>query len=374
MGDGYMRSVLLFLTVVFAFSVNPVFADGSATSGGGGTHTCLNSDGSVKSTELYDLYEAREAYGYKLVDATGKTANQLLVQAVKKIWDAHPLLASQVVQKLVFYSTHKLFLKDKSWDVINDSKQVFIDKGCQYQQIAQWRDRYNTIFVDESLFKIFGLSELNRAALALHEAVYAFARMDGGDVISDGSRTLVAQAFSNAVIEYGNGYAEGGQLYSRSSLAKFLPGAPSRAAFPQQPIIPVPGKAYKVRAKVPATIADKIEIQLYNYYGANIKEKFKPGQTELEIDLTLNKINEYAFFVVGLQYQGFFWGNIHDANAITFEILENGNVLHELQPKLTQNCDPKNTTSACLGGVTFQLFYSDVFKDYIEPTLMSLTL
>ncbi len=186
-----------------AFSSVTSFAkEGSGTSGGGGTHTCLNTDGSVKSSEMYDLYEGREARGYKIIDAGNLTANELLNNAMKKLWNADQDLAFQVYENLFTYSERRSAKTDKQFTIIKDATIVFVDKGCQYQQIAQWKDEYKTVFIDGDLDKIFSKSELNRAALALHEAVYAYYRTKG-DVDSDRTRELVAKAFSDQEIQVG---------------------------------------------------------------------------------------------------------------------------------------------------------------------------
>ncbi len=187
-------------------SENLLGGDGS---GGGGTHSCLtyslDKQGHkiIKSgtSELYDLYEARVAHGYNLVNSTGKTANELLNDAMMKIYTANPVYAGAVLDKLKFYTSRKKMLAKKSFNVLNDAHIVFVDQGCSYKQIAQWNDGYNAVVIDSDLYGIFRKSPLNMAALALHEAVYAVERASSGVKDSDKTRKLVGQAFSDARVD-----------------------------------------------------------------------------------------------------------------------------------------------------------------------------
>ncbi len=197
-----MKIKNLSLAVFITFFYGQASQAGSATSGGGGTHTCLNPDGSVLSSELYDLYEGREARGYNLVNPAGKTANQLLNEAMKKIYESSPLLAYKVKEYLDYYVGHKTIKENKQLAVINDANILFLDIGCQYQQIAKWQKEYDRIFIDGNLNKVFAKSPLNVAALALHEAVYAYERQQHSETTdSDYSRKLVAEAYSDAEFE-----------------------------------------------------------------------------------------------------------------------------------------------------------------------------
>ncbi len=199
------RAVTLSIFFAIAFQIGAFrsFAvEGGGGTGGGGTHTCLSFDGlSTKSVELYDLYEAREARRYKLVDPAGKTANELLNNAMKKIFKASPAVAYSVKMYLDYYVNHKTVVQNKEFEIIKDAKIIFIDKGCQYQQIAQWHDDYEAVFIDGSINDLFRQSQLNIAALALHEAVYAYERNFLGAKDSNHARKLVAQAFSSAELE-----------------------------------------------------------------------------------------------------------------------------------------------------------------------------
>ena len=202
-----MKSLLILVMMSSIIYIPASFAEG--TRGGGGTHSCLkysvDKEGKkfIKSgtSELYDLYEAREAHGYKLVDPVGMSANDLLNKAMLKIYNVNPVYAGAVLDKLKFYTSHKRKLPHKSFNILSDANIAFVDQGCAYMQIAQWRDEYNAIVIDSDLHKIFQKSALNIAALALHEAVYAVERSYSLATDSDRTRKIVGQAFSDANID-----------------------------------------------------------------------------------------------------------------------------------------------------------------------------
>lgn len=198
-GTMNLKDGLIGIGILLTFAPG-VFA-GGATSGGGGTHTCLGADGSIVSSELYDFYEGRELREYQLVDPKGKSANELLNDAMEKLYASDPSYAIQVLQKLKYYVAHKKPIYGKHLAVITDANIVLVDEGCQYQQIAQWRDEYQTVFVDGDLEKFFSQSPLNIAGLALHEAIYAVER-EKQATHSDYTRKLVAQLFSNQSVDH----------------------------------------------------------------------------------------------------------------------------------------------------------------------------
>ncbi len=177
-------------------------AEGPGDRGGGATHVCYDETGRIKSVELFDLYEAREALGYKLVDPTGKTANELLYNAMVKISKASYGFADKIERYLSEYARITRTVLNKEFDVIKDARIVFVDKNCEYKQIAQWKGRRISevpavVYINAELIDIFRRSNLNIAALALHEAIYAFQRDEEGEQYSDRARAIVAKSFSD---------------------------------------------------------------------------------------------------------------------------------------------------------------------------------
>ena len=67
-------------------------------------------------------------------------------------------------------------------------------KDAAYKQLAKWDDTTNRVFVD--VLSYDGLSEFNKAALILHEAVYKVSRKLKDTQNSDSTRKLVAELLS----------------------------------------------------------------------------------------------------------------------------------------------------------------------------------
>ncbi len=191
-----------FSLVTGTFAAQSAFARGADGSGGGGTHTCYNADGSIRSTLLYDFYEGQALRHYKLIQADHKTPLQLLDYAMRKIYSRDPAFARSVLDQLQYYAEHRSVEWNKKFSTLPDAAIVFVDQGCEYRQIAQWRGDFDdTIFIDGNLNQVFSQNALNIAGLALHEAVYAVLRKQDKMTDSDFARDVVAQAFSDQSVD-----------------------------------------------------------------------------------------------------------------------------------------------------------------------------
>ena len=213
----------IFLSFVLQFNAYTAKAQaergesfGGGGTGGGATHYCLKYESEevmgengltignfpklsdASTAELYDLYEAREIRrGYKLINPGKKTANQLLNDAMKKIYAESPLYAYEILKSLKLYSEMKDVVYNKKFNVIKDANIVFTDENCEYREIAQWRGQYEKVFINGNLLELFNKSPLNVAGLALHEAVYHFERATFKATNSDHTRIVVGQSFSD---------------------------------------------------------------------------------------------------------------------------------------------------------------------------------
>ncbi len=183
--------------------------EGGGGTGGGGTHVCFKSDGQgdlilkkgkpvISSIEFYDLFEAKKVRrNYKVINPGNLTANQLLNEAMKKIYEESPLYAYQILSNLKAYSEMKEVNYNKKFNIIGDANIVFTNNNCEYREIAQWRDQYEKVFINGNLTEIFNRSPLNIAGLALHESIYKFERTHFNATTSDHTREVVGQSFSD---------------------------------------------------------------------------------------------------------------------------------------------------------------------------------
>ena len=75
------------------------------------------------------------------------------------------------------------------------------DKGCSYEQLANWHDQSNKIFIDQGLYEKMQASNLNVAALLLHEAAYKVSRVITKVEDSNRVRKFVGEVFSTSEIK-----------------------------------------------------------------------------------------------------------------------------------------------------------------------------
>jgi len=190
------NQIMIILLVLYSMS----FAHaGTETGNGGITMVCRNPNKKIRKVTLLDTFEGRERYLYKMV--TSKAPIEVQVEKALKLFaDANdsfdPEMSKRLTAELKQIESNLKFISKK---VIllptNDAFPVLLEKGCQYEQMANYTSE-GTILVDANLYNPLPLTE--KAAFRLHEAIYALARSHGGAKSSTDSRQLVAYLFSEA--------------------------------------------------------------------------------------------------------------------------------------------------------------------------------
>ncbi|MGZ3684407.1 MAG: hypothetical protein ACXVCI_11180, partial [Bdellovibrionota bacterium] len=207
-------SASLLLLSVYLFAINTASARdaGPGVGGGGGVVLCLNPDQSVKSVELVDLVES------KFYDHTSPSPQlaalpweEQVKATMNRIAFVDPEFYSMLVDRVNFVYTHlDGSLKDTSGtELIFPAPQDLshgrvppINLGCQVAGAAVFNDSATDNNLTISSFLWNHLSEMNKAALVLHEAIYythrnIYANL-GRDTTPDSSatRALVGFLFS----------------------------------------------------------------------------------------------------------------------------------------------------------------------------------
>lgn len=164
---------------------------GGVDGGGGKSVVCRDSAGIIKSTELLDLYEGRIMFGLNIEDKAEPMADQIR-SALDRIPESSRTLIeiyTKQVQKNMRITPPGTLLMP-----IDDSFEVIAPKGCDVEQAANY---YNDKMILISGDIWANLSETGKAALILHEAVYASNRLVGA-TDSRPSRHIVASIFDAA--------------------------------------------------------------------------------------------------------------------------------------------------------------------------------
>lgn len=158
------RALLATAIIMFALSA---FATGAKDGGGGGVVVCPQSDGS-KRVRLLDMVEVS--------DVTSAYKGEYRTQI------SHILqkLQSQGYRRLVYALRRALDFKlvpELSRLAHDAGPHLQIPANCSLQWVAFFDDTRDELAIDQQLFAM--LSEDDRAALILHEAVYKVARQSG---------------------------------------------------------------------------------------------------------------------------------------------------------------------------------------------------
>jgi len=189
-----MRTTIKFMmsTVMLVGSFSS-FA-GSGGGNGGGLHYCED----ATKTRMYDIYEGQKRYRLDIVE-TEASLDEVLNSAISKIEKINPSLAMRVFKQIAYVRNENNFVLDKDINlkVIPDANILMTDKGCSYKQLANWDEVTGKIFVDETLY--VELSDFQKAALILHEAIYKVGRDTKGQKDSDLTRRAVAEILSTSL-------------------------------------------------------------------------------------------------------------------------------------------------------------------------------
>lgn len=179
---------LFFLTSLMISGVTPLALAGGVDGGGGKSVVCRDSSGVIQTTEVLDLYEGRVMFGLNIQDSPEPMDVQ-----IKNALSRIPANSRGLIE---FYTGHVLKtmkltpLKTRLLP-IEDSFEVVAPQDCAVEQAANYYTD-KTILVSGDIWS--KLSETGKAALVLHEAVYAANRMVGA-TNSRQSRHIVASIF-----------------------------------------------------------------------------------------------------------------------------------------------------------------------------------
>lgn len=199
-----LHPVLAVLPLILSFSLN-AFADDDGTVGGGGGRAvvCRDSKKQIKTAEMWDLYEGRVLYGWK-PNHDNRDFRIQYREAIHNIAEGRnmkfpvvpgtslpPDVATSWVEA-ADYTFKSFHFIEAGLTLVNDSHELIKpDDGCLSEQVADNVD-YD-LPVDRRIWDKFDNS--SKAALVVHETIYAMARLTG-EKTSIRSRRLVALAFS----------------------------------------------------------------------------------------------------------------------------------------------------------------------------------
>ncbi len=193
---------LIFLSVVLVSQISIAQIDRKGN--GGNVVVCKDSGGNITSVETLDLYEGRAIYNLSYKE----DPTPALQQALRYTDQISKYLGSPVSAKNLsedvkdLYQNLHFLPKGTGLKPIDDIGNFIIPKSCQIVQTINYRE-WKKIFVDSDIWNL--LSETQKTALLLHEAIYAFYREGFSGVVQETTsvrtRHAVAALMSGARVQ-----------------------------------------------------------------------------------------------------------------------------------------------------------------------------
>lgn len=198
-----MKLKLALLGILSIFS-SELFANAKVIGNGGNVVICKDASNKITSAETLDLFEGRAIYNLNYKEHSKSALAQALQysDSISKYLGS-PVSAANLSQDIKdLYKNLHFLPKGVGLAPINDIGNFIIPKNCDIVQTINYRD-WKNIFVDSDIWRI--LSETQKAALLLHEAIYAFYREGFSGVVQEETsvrtRLAVAALISGANVE-----------------------------------------------------------------------------------------------------------------------------------------------------------------------------
>ena len=194
-----MRTMIFGIIVSTQLFTSTAFG-GPITSGGGFAVVCRGKDSRINSAELLDLYEAKNKFGYTLIESSGSLEGDYVasVQNTYRLQgeENDVFIDSSVRKNLDMFLERVTFLpKNQRLPHLNDlGDHLNPPKGCELEPLAIWNDEKEEIKINSEIWD--SLSTLDQSALVQHEISYHFER-ELFEKNSEGTRAFVGTIFSS---------------------------------------------------------------------------------------------------------------------------------------------------------------------------------
>ena len=171
-----MKRLCCLMSFTAALGLLPCLASaGNDVGNGGNAVVCRNTNGSIRSAELLDFYEARRMRGIlpQLGSADLPVEVKLSI-ALSSFEKKSPFLAAYLNERASAFSNEALFLDGAALEPIPDSHHLAHPVGCDVEQLAIQRvptfpeDKRYTVNNDIWM----SLDNDSKAGLILHEVLY----------------------------------------------------------------------------------------------------------------------------------------------------------------------------------------------------------
>lgn len=203
-----MKNIKLFvgaslIAVTAGFGTVQAGLEGSIGNGGG-AWICQNMDhyGTLRWAKFVDLYEGRKEFGLDIPEVKNRDAAEIIESVlVRRVFPVSENLYRALNEEMESVKAN-LVRVDADLHGVDDAlfrilppKGECLDGGISYAQIANYTN-YGKILIQKRVYEAPQFSETDKAALLMHEAVYAYLRKQMGDKNSVRARRVVGLLFS----------------------------------------------------------------------------------------------------------------------------------------------------------------------------------
>lgn len=164
--------------------------DASAGDKGNGGYSivCRDDAGTITSAELLDIYEGRIIYK-KSYEVNQSSVEELVNFGLSRIeyWGS---FNSKVQKQIDLIEKNMIMIPEgNELEPTDDAFPPIKKKGCKFEQLANYTNS-GEVLVSQEIFD--HLDNVNKAAMFIHEAIYAIRRKTAGDTTSQISRKFTA--------------------------------------------------------------------------------------------------------------------------------------------------------------------------------------
>ena len=167
-------NLLLTMIAVLSFSTVSASTDSSGVGNGGISVVCRDNADRITSAQLLDIYEGKVRFGKTYdnqldVDTKVELAQLKLVQ--------HPDFLAAFQEELAKVKAMMVYIPvGNGLTPTNDAFPAVFKKGCDFEQLANYTEE-GDLLVSQEIYN--ELATVDRAALLVHETVYALLRKNG---------------------------------------------------------------------------------------------------------------------------------------------------------------------------------------------------
>lgn len=187
----------LSILLLMGFASACLARTGNENGGGGASVVCRNADKSIISAETLDLYEGRNIYGLNIAEPGGDIPSIIeeLKMRLRNSLEQPEIHLFPLIDRV--QSILKFTGQDAVLTPIDDVLPIALPANCAIEQLANYVDD-DLLVVQKTIWD--ALSNAQRAALILHEAIYRLERYSGAKS-SRRTRRIVASIFSDSKFE-----------------------------------------------------------------------------------------------------------------------------------------------------------------------------